>query len=120
MTPEQLTWTDNQWAAHLGCAPAQVQYIKKLLADTYCASIVKYRTSHKYGFLLTRRHDTPSGFPRVVPVVSSDVHFDTHAAAAKHANEQIIPKLELTSFWADTYGVPAQMLQMLHVNEKQR
>ncbi|MBQ8728851.1 MAG: hypothetical protein IJY77_01000 [Alphaproteobacteria bacterium] len=120
MTPEQLTWSDNQWAAHLGCAPAEMKYIKKLLADTFCASIVKYRTSHKYGFLLTRRHDTPSGFPRVIPVISSDVHFDTHSAAAKHANEQIIPKLELTSFWADTYGIPAQVLHMLHVNDRQK
>ena len=24
MTPEQLTWTDEQWAVHLGCAAQQV------------------------------------------------------------------------------------------------
>ncbi|MDW2994715.1 MAG: hypothetical protein R8N24_01660 [Alphaproteobacteria bacterium] len=64
MTPEQLNWTDEQWAIHMGC-PVQ---------------------------------DVPS--------------------IRTHANNEVIPKLELSKFWSNALYIPQRALQMLHVQER--
>ena len=120
MTPEQLKWTDEQWAAHFNCAPTDIPRIRQWVADYYCPSIVRNRSARQYSFLLTRRQDSPSGFPRFIPIMESAQSFVTSAQAMEYANEKIIPNLQINEFWARVNRVPSGVLQMLHINEKQK
>ena len=76
MTPEQLNWTDEQWAIHMGC-PVQD-----------------------------------------VPMVSDKKVFSDVESARTHANNEVIPKLELSKFWSNALYIPQRALQMLHVQER--
>ncbi|MBR5153609.1 MAG: hypothetical protein IKW57_02335 [Alphaproteobacteria bacterium] len=117
MNKIQLTWTDEQWAAHLKCAPNDIPRLRKWVYENYCPSIVKHTVEKQYSFVLTRRQYTPSGFPRYIPIIESAQSFCTSNQATEYANEKIIPNLEMNDFWARANQVPAGILQMLHIEK---
>lgn len=119
MKPEQISWTDTQWAAYLGCAAADVEKYRNWLTKNYVPSVVKNVGAKQFYGLVVRRHDTPSGAPRFIPMVSTQQAFKTSEDARVYVNETMIPAMELTAFWADAYKVPQKVLQMMHI-EKQK
>lgn len=120
MKPEQLNWSDAQWAAYLGCAATDIPRIRQWVEENYCPSIVRHWSGKQYSFVLTRRYDTPSGWTRFLPIVESAQYFGTPTQATEYANRKIIPNLQMTEFWARVNRVPSGALQMLHINEKQK
>lgn len=120
MTPEQLKWTDEQWAAHLGCAVQRVPLISAYVTKNYFPGIAKHSETGLYVFCMTKRDVSPSGAERVIPLLSSNKEFEDLSKAIKYANQEILPRLELTKAAADMMGMPTRALQMLHINEKQK
>lgn len=120
MTPEQLKWTDEQWAAHLGCAVADVAKHKRWLLENYLPYLAQDVKTKRYLFILSRRNDSPSGFVRYTDMMYKSTHQEKPADARDYANENIIPGLLLNSTFARLYNVPQKILQMLHINEKQK
>ncbi|MBQ8256039.1 MAG: hypothetical protein IJY99_03700 [Alphaproteobacteria bacterium] len=120
MTPEQLKWTDEQWAAHLGCAAQDVPKYKRWVAENYLPYIALDAETKRYLFVLSRRNDTPSGFVRYIDMMHKSTHQENIKDARDYANEIIIPGLWLNSTFARVYDVPQKILQMLHINKKQR
>lgn len=118
MKSEQLSWTDGQWAIHLGCPIQEIPSVRKYIVGNFFALIEQNTESGKYNFVINRMSTSMAGTKRIMPMVSDKETFLTYAEARKHANEVIIPKLELTKFWASTYNVPQRALQMLHVQER--
>ena len=120
MKPEQLKWTDEQWAAHLGCAVQDVIKYKRWLLENYLPYLAQDVATKRYLFILSRRHDSPSGFVRYVDMMHRSTHQEKPTDARDYANEVIIPGLQLNSAFARLYNVPEKILQMLHINEKQK
>lgn len=119
MTPEQLKWNDNQWAAHLGCAVQDVPVFKKILDENFFVFLLQeYETGLKYAEI-QRRHDTPSGFIRCLPFVTSKALNLPLEDMIEYTNNEFLPKLVLKPGAAKFLGVPQKILQMLHV-EKQK
>ncbi len=120
MRPEQLKWTDEQWAAHLGCAVQRVPLISAYVTKNYFPGIAKHSETGMYVFCMTKRDVSSSGAERVIPLLSSNKEFEDLSKAIKYANQEILPRLELTKAAADMMGMPTRALQMLHINEKQK
>lgn len=118
MKPEQLKWTDEQWAAHLGCAVQRVPAVRDFITKKYIPGIAQHSKTGKYMFYMSKMDIAPSGAERVFPVVSSDKEFEFEDKAIKYANEEILPRLELNSFHAEMLGVPTRALQMLHIGKQ--
>ena len=118
MKPEQLNWTDKDWATHMGCLVQEVSGIRQLIAERFFPGIAQDKTTGKYNFVMTKLYESMSGTKRVVPMVSSTKMFSTFESAATHANNEIIPLLEFNKFWAQALGVPERALQMLHIKER--
>ena len=118
MTTEQLTWTDKEWAVHLGCTVHQVAQHRQWLNNNYEATIaMDYRTG-KYAVRVSRFNAAPSGHRRVFPLITSNRQFSTERAARSYANTQFIPCLELTAERASMLGRQAGIMQMLHVQKE--
>jgi len=120
MKPEQLNWSDFEWAMHLNCTARKVQAIKKLVTENYFPCIVKNNETGKYAFHLSRLDKTPSGAERVLPMMTGKTEFATEAEAIKNANEVIIPDLEFNPIVAWKNEIPRRAIQMLHIYEKQK
>ncbi|MBQ8473464.1 MAG: hypothetical protein IJ500_01220 [Alphaproteobacteria bacterium] len=121
MRPEQLKWTDEQWAAHLGCAATDVPVLKNWLAKNYYAVIFRRKNSGKRYIEIGRRHDAPSGAVRFTPIVSTEPCVATLDEMVTKANQHVIPSLQLTRLSAALNMVPPKTLQMLHIeNQIQR
>ena len=118
MTPEQLTWTDKQWAEHLECDVPRVQKIRKFILDNYFVGVGQIVGTTRYSCELYKMDYAPSGFPRFYAIKSTDKAFETTDAATKYANEKFIPNLELLPSVAKLSNLPVRALQMLHVQEK--
>lgn len=118
MTPEQLSWSDGQWAIYLDCPIQEIPSIRKFMTRNFFPLIERDVITGKYNFVMTRISTSMAGTKRIMPMVSDKETFLTYAEARKHANEVIIPKLELTNFWASAYYVPRRALQMLHIKER--
>jgi hypothetical protein len=118
MTPEQLTWTDKQWATYLGCPVQEVSKIRVFIKENFFPLIAQDTTTGEYNFVMTRMHESMSGTKSVIQMMSSMQKFSTSESAAKHANNEIIPVLEFTHVWAQSLGVPERALQMLHIKER--
>ena len=120
MTPEQLNWDDKQWAEHLKCSAADVPKFKKYLEKHFWLGLWQdTNTGLKYAEIQVR-HDTPSGAIRFIPMVSSQRLDKTLNQMVEYTNNVFIPSLELKCDVAKAYGVPQKILQMLHVNQKQK
>lgn len=121
MTPEQLKWTDKQWAEHLKCSALDVPKFKKYLDEHFWLGIWQERDTRLKYAEIQMRHDTPSGSVRYIPMVTSrgfDMSLD---GMVQYTNNQFIPSLELKPAVASLRGVPTKILQMLHIeNTKQK
>lgn len=120
MTPEQMKWTDEQWASHLGCDVHRVQKIRKYILDNYFVGVGQVGGTNRYSCELYRMKYAPSGFSRFYVVQSLNKDFETSAAATKYANETFIPNMELLPSVAKLSNLPVRALHMLHVQEKQK
>lgn len=118
MRPEQMAWTDKQWATHLGCLVQEVPKIRAFITENFFPAIVQDKTTGEYSFVMTKMHESMSGTKRVVSMMSDMQKFSTSESAATHANNEIIPLLEFNKFWAQALGVPERALQMLHIKGK--
>ena len=118
MTPEQLKWTDEQWAAHLGCAVQRVPVISAFVKENYFPGIATHSETGLHVFYMSERDVSPSGAERVIPFLSSNKEFEDLSKAIKYANQEILPRLELTKAAADSIGIPTRALQMLHIKTK--
>lgn len=99
MRPEQLIWTDKQWASHLGCDAQDVPV---------------------YSFQMTKLDVAPSGAKRVRPFVSSDKEFESSERATRYANEEVLPRMAFSDSYVALIGVPTRAIQMLHIYRKQK
>lgn len=118
MTPEQLQWSDKQWAKYLGCTVWKYKKACKILQERFSIGIFKKNGSGKYYIALDRRHDTPSGAVRYIPVIATKIEFDSVDSAVNYANEILIPSLELAESCAASYNMPTKMLQTLHIKNR--
>ena len=118
MTPEQLKWTDEQWAAHLGCAVQRVPVISAFVKENYFPGIATHSETGLHVFYMSERDVSPSGAERVIPFLSSNKEFEDLSKAIKYANQEILPRLDLTKAAADSIGIPTRALQMLHIKTK--
>lgn len=108
MKPEQIKWTDTQWAAHLDCAVQEIPGIRARINATYKPYIAQNRQTKKYYVALYGSNFLPK-----------NPQFDTKDAAIKYANNKVIPELVLGKKAASLIRVPQKALQMLHI-EKQK
>ncbi len=120
MKPEQLNWTDKEWASHLQWDVRDIPALRKWANENYFPAIERNQDNGNYLFYMSRLDFAPSGAKRALPVMLSKIEFDTESRAVKHANEVIIPSLEFNPIKARLLGVPQRVLQMLHINEKQK
>jgi hypothetical protein len=69
---------------------------------------------------MTKLDCAPSGAERVRLFLTSDKEFETLERATKYANQEILPRLMLTPFYAHALNVPMRAIQMLHIHERQK
>ena len=121
MTTEQLTWTDEQWAVHLGCAAQRVPQFKQWVRENYFIGIFENRDTKKKFIEIQRINNAPSGSVRFVPLVSTQPKTASLNMMVTEANTQVIPSLVLSDLVAEYNNVPPKVLQMLHIeNQKQK
>jgi hypothetical protein len=117
MTEEQLKWTDKQWAAHLGCAVQEVPHIRTYVYANFFPVIEQNNDTKEFNFMMTMMSTSMAGTRRVMSMFSNDEVFADFKAAVKYANNEVIPKVELTKFRSDALNIPKRALQMLHIKE---
>lgn len=118
MTPEQLNWTDKQWATYLGCPVQEVPSIRTYVRANFFPVIEQDKDTKAYNFIMTKMATSIAGTRRVMPMVSDKKSFSDFESARTHANNEVIPKLELTKFWSGALCIPQRALQMLHIMER--
>jgi len=102
----------------LGMDIRNVPMIRKIITENYSATIVKNKKTSKLTIGIYKYEITPSGFKRPFLLVTAKQDFEKTQDAVKYANEQFLPGLELTEYWAKSFGVPSRALQMLCVKER--
>ena len=115
MTPEQLNWTDKQWAIHLNCPVQEIPSIRAYVHANFFPVIAQDKDTKAYNFIMTKMGTSMAGTRRVMPMISDKKVFSDFESARTHANNEVIPKLELTKFWSDALYIPQHALQMLHI-----
>ena len=118
MTPEQLTWTDKQWAAYMGCPVQEVPSIRTYVRANFFPVIEQDNNTKAYNFMMTKMSTSMAGTRRIMPMISDQKTFTDFESARTHANNEVIPNLELTKFWSDALYIPQRALQMLHIKER--
>ena len=53
MKPEQLTWTDEQWAAHMDCPVQEVPSIRKYMTENFFPAIACNKETGEYYFAMS-------------------------------------------------------------------
>ncbi len=120
MRPEQLTWTDKQWASHLGCDAQDVPGLRQYMTEIYFPGIACDMKTGMYSFQMTKLDVAPSGAKRVRPFVSSDKEFESSERATRYANEEVLPRMAFSDSYVALIGVPTRAIQMLHIYRKQK
>ena len=120
MKPEQLNWTDKEWASHLQWDVRNIPALRKWLNEHYFASIAINQDNGNYTFYISRLDFAPSGATCFMPLVSFNTKFNIEKQARQYANEVIIPALNYAPMAAQEMGIPERVLQMLHIKEKQK
>jgi len=120
MTEKRSKWTDEQWAAHLGCVVRRIPCIRKIICANFFPGIEQNKENGKFSFYMTKKYYAPSGAERVKLFLTSDKEFESSESAIKYANQEILPCLKLTPFRAHAMNVPEGALQMLHISERQK
>ena len=118
MTPEQLNWSDKQWAEYFMYPVHEISSIKKYVTENFFPVIEQDKNTGKYSFAITRLDTSIAGTKRILPMVSDPKKFSSYSDAVKHANNNIMPKLELKPFWASALNIPQRALQILHIKER--
>lgn len=118
MTPEQLNWTDKQWATYLGCPVQEVPSIRTYVRANFFPVIEQDTNTKAYNFAVTKMSTSMAGTRRIMPMISDQKTFTDFESARTHANNEVIPNLELTKFWSDALYIPQRALQMLHIKER--
>lgn len=118
MTPEQLNWTDKQWATYLGCPVQEVPSIRTYVRANFFPVIEQDKDTKAFNFVMTKMATSIAGTRRIMPMVSDKKSFSDFESARTHANNEVIPKLELTEFQSDALYIPQRALQMLHIRER--
>lgn len=111
-------WTDKEWAEHIGTTEKHIKELRELISKNYLPVILQHRETKKYHFAIERVNMSPSGMVRYCVQYTASHGFDTHEAAARDANENLIPSMELTATFAKSNNLPIRALQLLHVKEK--
>lgn len=120
MKPEQLNWSDEQWAAHLGCAAHEIFAIRKSIHERFYPWVARIEKTNTYALYITMT-TTLSGRKRKMSWGIAHGEFDNEKKATQYANEIIIPGLELNPNQVDMLNIPSRALQMLHIkNQKQK
>lgn len=114
----RIGWTDEQWAMHLGINVKNIPLIRNIVTENYSAAIVQDKKTSKRMVAIYRYEISPSGFRRPILLATSKKDFDKPQDAIEYANGQFLPGLELTEYWARSFGVPARALQMLSIKER--
>ncbi len=120
MKPEQLKWTDKEWASHLQWDVHDIPYLRTWVSANYFPGIALDKNNGCFVFCLDRIDFAPSGATRFRPVTTLPTKQQDKNKAIKVANEEIIPSLELAPFISECMCVPSRILQMLHIDEKQK
>lgn len=115
MTPEQLNWTDKQWAAHLGCAVSDVSRIKKSVTDNFIPVVCQGHNAGEYFCNIRKKHMVTSGNTCLLLWFSSSKCFKSYRDAQKYANEQFFQQIKLSYQMAKMYNLPNRALNMLHI-----
>ena len=118
MTPEQLQWTDKEWASHLECDVHRVPAVRDFVTRNYFPVIAQHSETGKYVFCMSKRDVAPSGSERAIPFLSSNKEFESEELAIKYANEEVLPRLQFNKLWTQFTGMPTRALQMLHIKIK--
>ena len=120
MTPDQLKWNDKQWAKHLQCNVADVPRFREYLKENYWLGLWQEKdTGLKYAEV-QMFHPTPSGAERYIPIATSKAADISVDQLIDYTNNVWVPSLELKPAAAQAYGVPCKLLQMLHIEQKQK
>ena len=114
----RLDWTDMDWAVYFGCPVQEIPEYRKFLNENYLPAIEYNKTTGKYSFAMYRYDIAPSGHKRLRLWLTDDKHSFVKKEDALHDANNVISTLEFTDFWAKTYKVPKQVLQMLLMCEK--
>ena len=114
----RLTWTDENWANHLGCPVKDIPSIRKYLDNNYVVAIERNKFTGKYSLAMYRYDVAPSGARRLQLLLSDDKHGSVDVKQAIHDANNVISKLELTDFWSKALNVPKRALQMLLIRER--
>ena len=120
MKPEQLNWTDKQWAEHLKCSANDIPKFKKYLEENFWLGLWQENATNLKYAEIQIRHDTPSGNIRYVPMVLSCAYDLPLNDFIQYTNNEFIPSLVLKPLVAKQRGVPPKILQMLHIYQKQK
>ena len=121
----------GRWAIDNGCSVHKAIIYRNRLKRYFIPGIL--REEHEINnspnpmdrYLITFRFamykwDTaPSGFRRLQLALTDDRHCCyTENEAIEYANTYILPKIQLNDYWAKVYNVPANALQLLHINKQ--
>ena len=120
MKPEQLGWTDKDWAKHLQCKVADVPRFKKYLEENFVLGIWQEGPRGLKYAQIEVRHDTPSGSVRFIPMATSGAFDWPLDKMVEYTNNVFVPSLELKPFVAGMHNVPTRVLQMLHIKNNQK
>jgi hypothetical protein len=120
MTEKRSEWTDEEWAAHLGCVVRRIPYIRKIICANFFPGIDQNKENGKFSFCIKQKYFDPSGTERFKLFMKSNKEFESSESAIKHAKQEILPGLKLTAFRAHAMNVPVCALQMLRISERQK
>ena len=114
MKPEQLTWTDEQWAEHLGCAAHDVKRVQEYITQNYFP-VIKYNEQSGYYFChIKKKQNVKPGVVCCLLYYASPQPFLTIGAAQQFANEHFFADLKLPESVVKKHNIPQRALQMLH------
>ena len=74
MTPEQLSWSDGQWAIYLDCPIQEIPSIRKFMTRNFFPLIERDVITGKYNFVMTRISTSMAGTKRIMPMISDKKH----------------------------------------------
>lgn len=115
MKPEQLIWTDKQWATHLGCAAHDVKRVQEYITQNYFP-VIKYSKQSGYYFChINKKQEVSSGVVCYLLYYAAPQSFLTFDAAQQFANEQFFADLKLSESVEKKHNIPRNALQMLHL-----
>ncbi len=105
-------WTDDKWAAYLGCDVASIPELRNWLSDRYIATVGIDFVTKKYFFVISQRVFGLNGQSRLTSwrVVRG---CDSRQSAIEIGTKCLIPNLQFGEVTAKMMGVPQNTPQMI-------